>query len=162
MARRVFFSFHFDGDITRANNIRNAWAVGPTHEASPVVDKAGWEQVKRGGDQAVKRWIDNAMNGCGVTAVLIGQQTHSRPWVQYEIAKSFNEGKGVIGVCLRGMKDWEQKSFQFSGPNPFPATTKAYNQKYTIPDYPIYSWVYDRGRDNFGTWIERAARLAGR
>ena len=162
MPRRVFFSFHFGGDITRANNVRNAWKVGSAHEASPMVDKAGWEQVKRGGDAAIQRWINGAMNGCGVTCVLIGQQTHSRPWVHYEIAKSFVDGRGVFGVCLRGMKDWEQKSFSASGPNPFAATKAAYKGKYDIPNYPIYSWVYDYGRSNFGDWVESAAKVAGR
>lgn len=162
MPRKVFFSFHFGGDITRANNVRNAWRVGADHEASPIVDKAGWEQVKRGGDAAVKRWIDNAMNGCGVTCVLIGQSTFSRPWVHYEIAKSFLDGRGVLGVCLRDMKDWEQKSFSLPGRNPFEATKVSYQNRYNIPNYPIYSWVHDNGRANFGAWVERAARAAGR
>lgn len=162
MARRVFFSFHFDNDISRANNIRNAWAVGPDHEKSPVIDKAGWEQVKQGGDAAVQRWIDDALTGCSVTVVLIGKDTHSRRWVNYEIAKSYLDGKGVLGVCLRDMKDMNLKSFSTSGQNPFVATRLAYNRKYDIPNYPIYSWIHDQGRSNIGSWVEKAAKAVGR
>ncbi len=162
MPRRVFFSFHFSGDISRANNVRNAWKVGADHEASPMIDKAGWEQVKRGGDAAIRRWIDSAMDGCGVTCVLIGQETHRRPWVQYEIARSFIQKKGVFGVCLRDMRDFEQKSFSFSGRNPFTATKEACRGQYDIPNYPIYSWVHDSGRQNFAQWVEAAAKSVGR
>ncbi|MEP5622284.1 MAG: TIR domain-containing protein, partial [Hyphomicrobiales bacterium] len=146
MARRVFFSFEFKNDIVRANQVRNAWQFGDN--LSPMVDKAGWEKVKAGGDTAIKRWIDNAISGCGVTCVLIGQQTHARPWVRYEIAKSFLDRKGVFGVCLRGMQNFEQKSFLLSGPNPFEATRRAYSDKYAIPNYPIYSWRQNNGRAN--------------
>ena len=158
LARRVFYSFHFGNDIFRANVVRNTW----TFESPPVVDPAGWEEIKRGGDREIQSWIDKAMSGCGVTVVLIGQETAHRRWVQYEIAKSYDDKKGVIGICLRGIKDFDQKSFSDPGPNPWAATRNTYGGKYLIPNYPIYSWKHNNGRENFESWVERAATQAGR
>lgn len=161
MTRRVFFSFHFENDFSRANNIRQAWRFRADHEANPMVDKAGWEKVKRDGDAAITSWINQALNGCSVTVVLIGTETYQRPWIHYEIAKSFYDKKGVFGICLSGMKGLDQKSFS-PGQNPFLAARRAYQNKYPIPDYPIYSWARGDGRNNFESWVSAAAQAAGR
>lgn len=52
MARRVFFSFHYDNDINRSMTVRNSW-VTQGKEAAGFVDKAEFEQTKRKGNQAV-------------------------------------------------------------------------------------------------------------
>ncbi len=62
MARRVFFSFHYDNDINRSMTVRNSW-VTQGKEAAGFVDKAAFEQVKRQGDAAVHHWIDNQLEG---------------------------------------------------------------------------------------------------
>jgi hypothetical protein len=46
MARRVFFSFHYD-DIWRVNQIRNSWLVTRDGETAGFVDKAEFEIVER-------------------------------------------------------------------------------------------------------------------
>jgi hypothetical protein len=74
MARRVFFSFHYQEDIWRVNQIRHV-GVTKDWEAMPFLDAASWEAVKRKGDAAVKGWIDRQLDGTGVTVVLIGSQT---------------------------------------------------------------------------------------
>lgn len=86
MARRVFFSFHYDGDILRVGQIRNSGIVLPQGDTpTGFIDKASWESVKRQGDDAIKRWIDNQLQNTSVTVVLIGAETAQRPWVNYEI-----------------------------------------------------------------------------
>ena len=42
MARRVFYSFHFDGDYWRTQQVRN---IGALEHDSPV-SKNDWEEVK--------------------------------------------------------------------------------------------------------------------
>lgn len=85
MARRVFFSFHYDNDINRSMTVRNSW-VTQGKEAAGFVDKAEFEKIKRTGETAVHNWIDNQLNGTSVTVVLIGSETLNRPFVQYEIS----------------------------------------------------------------------------
>ena len=54
MARRVFFSFHYDNDINRSMTVRNSW-VTQGKEAAGFIDKAEFEQIKLKGDQAVHK-----------------------------------------------------------------------------------------------------------
>ena len=53
MARRAFYSFHYAPDAWRASTVRN---IGAIEGNRPATDN-DWEAVKRGGDDAIKRWI---------------------------------------------------------------------------------------------------------
>ena len=44
MARRVFFSFHYDNDINRSMTVRNSW-VTQGKEVAGFIDKAAFEQI---------------------------------------------------------------------------------------------------------------------
>ena len=114
MARRVFFSFHYDNDISRSMVVRNSW-VTQGKEAAGFVDKAVFEQVKRQGDKAVHNWIDKQLEGTSVTVVLIGSQTLDRPYVQYEICKSLQRGNAVIGVLIHNIRDMRTGSYSARG-----------------------------------------------
>ena len=46
MARRVFFSFHYERDIWRANVVRNSW-VTQDREAAGFWDASLWEEAKK-------------------------------------------------------------------------------------------------------------------
>ena len=154
MARRVFFSFHYDRDIWAVNQIRNSWVVRNSGETQPFVDKAEFEQIKRQGDRAVQNWIDTQMKGTSVTVVLIGAETYDRRWVKYEIEQSHKQGKGIIGIELRGMKNREEITDDIIAPNPFDyANIK--DRSGVQPNYPIYNWVNDEGRENIAQWIEK-------
>lgn len=145
MARRVFFSFHFDRDNWRIGVVRNAWLT--KGDAPPFYDAAAWEQVKKA--RGIQRWIDDQLSGTSVTVVLIGAQTSTRPWVKYEISQSIEQGKGLLGVYIHNIRD-RYGSTDARGVNPLPG------------DYSTYDWVNDRGFDNIGIWVEQAARKAGR
>ena len=103
MARKVFFSFHYERDAWRVAQVRNSNII-TNLDKNPFYDKTEWESIKRNGDQAIKNWIDRQLQGTSVTVVLIGAQTASRRWVQYEIQKSIELGKGLIGVHISGMR----------------------------------------------------------
>lgn len=84
MARRAFFSFHFERDVWRAGQVRNSWVTQDREDAG-FWDAAAWESVKRKGDAAVHAWIDGQLKGTSVTVVLIGTETAQRKYVSYEI-----------------------------------------------------------------------------
>ena len=93
MARRVFFSFHYD-DVARANVVRNSDQITRRYEgAVRFYDKSLWEEAKKQGPLAIKRMINRGLEGSSVTCVLIGQHTWKRPWVRYEILKKPPSGK---------------------------------------------------------------------
>jgi len=161
MARRVFFSFHFERDVTRANVVRNSW-VTQDREAAGFFDAGLWEEAKRKGDEAIKRMIDAAMVGSSVTAVLIGSETADRPYVQYEIQKSYGV-KGLLGIYIHNIENLNGQTDR-QGANPFDKLTVEQNGRrvYLSSLFRSYSWFADDGYKNFGTWVEAAARAAGR
>ena len=57
--RNIFYSFHFDNDVMRVQLIRN---IGSLEENKPVTANR-WEEIKRGGERAVKNWIDDTLLG---------------------------------------------------------------------------------------------------
>ena len=59
MARRVFFSFHFDRDFWRTQQVRNIGAIEGQALCTPNV----WEEVKRKGDASIERWIEETCTG---------------------------------------------------------------------------------------------------
>ena len=59
MARRVFFSFHFQDDAMRAAQVRNSNVITTgTVDAHGFVDAAQWESIKRSSDQMIRNWIN--------------------------------------------------------------------------------------------------------
>jgi hypothetical protein len=148
MARKVFFSFHYDRDYWRIAQVRNCQVISKL-EKNRFLDKAQWEAIKRRGDSAVKLWIESQLKGTSVTVVLIGKETGNRRWVKYEIARSIALGKGLIGIDISKIRNRERQTDE-RGPVPLPK------------EYPLYLWNNDTGRENLGKWIDAAARKAGR
>ena len=114
MARRVFYSFHFKPDNWRAGMVRN---IRSTEGNRPVSDN-DWEAVKKGGDTAIRKWIGGQMMYRSCTVVLIGSATANRKWINHEIVKSWNDGMGVVGIRIHGLKDYQGR-ISSRGKNPF-------------------------------------------
>lgn len=151
MARRVFFSFHYEQDVWRASQVRNSWVTKPDRGSAGFWDAAAWEEVKRKGDDAIKQWIREQMTGTSVTVVLIGSETASRPYVRYEIQNSWDTGNGLIGVYIHNLKDSNGKVSP-KGEDPF--------VKVGWKGFKTYDWVNDDGYNNLGAWVEDAYRRA--
>ena len=163
MARKVFFSFHYERDSQRASVVRNSWVTKLNSEEAGFLDAAAWEKVKSQGDAAIKNWIEKQLNGTSVTAVLIGPETNSREWVRYEVRRSYERGNGLLGIYLHNIKDFSGK-IDSKGDNTFGELGKdaAGNSVYFFEVASMYDWVYDTGYSNLGDWVEKAARKAGR
>jgi hypothetical protein len=162
MARRVFFSFHYERDIWRVNVVRNSW-ITQEREAAGFWDASLWETSKKEGDHAIRRMIDRGLENTSVTAVLIGKETADRPWVQYEIQQSNVKGNGILGVYIHNISD-QFGNVDTQGDNPFSRLYLTRNgcNVYLSDLYPTYLWFGDDGYKNFGTWIENAARAVHR
>jgi hypothetical protein len=164
MARNVFFSFHYQRDISRVNIVRNHMMTKGGYQSAGYWDRSLWESIKRTGDLAIKRMINQGLENTSVTVVLIGTETANRSWVQYEILKSLERGNGLIGVRIHNVRNFQQQTDQ-PGNNPFDYlhTTNAAGFRTSVSQlYPTYNWVTDDGYNNFQDWVEKAARLAGK
>jgi len=147
MARRVFFSFKYKQDISRAMVVRNSW-VTQGREAAGFIDAADFEELKRRGDAAIRNWIDNQLNGTSVTVVLVGEKTCSSRWVKYEIEKSKEIENGLLGIDISKIKDLQGNTSE---------------RCERIPrGYSFYLWNNNDGYNNMGDWIEKAAKEAGK
>lgn len=99
MARSVFYSFHYERDVHRVQLVRNINAL----EGQRLLNAQTWEQVRRQGDRAIENWIDNEMAYKKAVIVLVGRETASRPWVNYEINKAWADRKPLLGVQIHGL-----------------------------------------------------------
>lgn len=161
MARRAFYSFHYQPDNWRASQVRN---MGVVEGNKPATDN-DWESVKKGGDKAIQKWIDDQLSGRSCAVVLIGAKTAGRKWINYEIEKAWSDGKGVLGVYVHNLKDSAEKQ-STKGSNPFDEFTidsgrkklssvvKAYD-----PPYVTSTNVYKHIADNLADWIEEAIKI---
>ena len=135
--RRVFFSFHY-ADIMNANIVRMSGQFKPTAETG-YYDASLWESTKTQGPDAVRRLIDKGLNNTSVTCFLLGADTSKRPWCKYELKKSIDDNKGILGILLPNQNEHGPKWISAAG-------------------YPVYKWDHDK----FADWIEEAALAAGR
>ena len=158
MARKVFFSFHYDRDVRRIVQVRNSWVVRPEGEAQPFYDKAEFEEAKKraGG---IEQWIEEQLKGTSVTVVLFGAETYEREWVRHEIKRSYELGKGILAIDIHNVKD-PQLGTDVQGKNPLDHWNGR-NVPFTSL-YKTYDWVRDNGYTNMPSWIEAAAKAAGR
>ena len=157
MKRQVFYSFHFDNDVMRVQQVRNIGVI----EGNTPVSPNDWEQVKRGGEGAIKKWIDDNMKYKNVVVVLIGEETASRQWVAYEIEKAWNDGKALLGIYIHNLKDPNTGTCR-KGANPFDNITMSngYNQcklSALVSCYDPNSWdAYNDIAKNLESWVESA------
>lgn len=118
MAKRVFFSFHYkDVQDFRANVVRNHWRLKPGREISGYYDASIWESARKQGSIALKRLINSGLEQTTNTCVLIGSETYSRPWVRYELLKSFKKGNHIFGVHINSIRSKDRTTKKL-GPNP--------------------------------------------
>src|SRR5207249_1722486 len=112
------FSFHYQDVITfRANVVRNHHVTKEVGQAG-FFDASLWEAAKSYGKISLKRLINSGLENTSVTCVLIGTETWKRPWVRYEILKSYDRGNVLLGIHINSIPDKNNQTFP-QGLNPF-------------------------------------------
>ena len=152
--RQVFYSFHFDNDVMRVQQIRNIGAI----EDNKPVSVNDWEEVRKKGKAGIEKWIDDNMNYRSCVVVLIGEETAERPWVKYEIKKAWEDGKGLLGIYIHNIK-CPRNGKSNKGTNPFDQFTFKDGSKLssTVSCYnPSPNDAYNDIKNNIEAWIETA------
>ncbi len=145
MARRVYFSFHVEKDLWRANQVRDCHAIAP-QDIEGFFDPAEYEKAKQKGDEEIKRLIREKLKDTVVTVVLVGTDTKNQPYVQYTIEQSIAQKNGLLGVYINHLKDQDGQASTI-GPVP------------TVPpsvQFPTYKW--DGKEKMFAMLIEAAGK----
>jgi hypothetical protein len=153
----VFYSFYYDRDAWRVQQIINMGSV----EGQTVLNSQAWEEIKRKGDKAVEAWIDEQMKYKNAVVVLVGAKTDTRPWVQYEIKKAWNDRRPLVGIRIHGLADKDRKT-DVSGGNPF-AKVKLSSGGTVADHVPLFSpggtdstAVHANIRQNVKDWVNAA------
>ena len=175
MKRQVFFSFHYVNDNWRVQQVRNMGVL----EGNTPVSSNEWEEVKRKGDDSIKRWINSTMNYRSCVIVLAGRYTADRKWINYEIERAWKEGKGLCVVYINKLKDVMgkqdpkgsnpleffciDKTLNYIVHNKVPADSneinlskicKAYDSPCVMSDY-TYNYI----KENIDSWCEEAIKI---
>lgn len=148
MARRVFFSFHYQRDIWRVNQIRNIPKITGA-AAAGFQDGSIWEETKKKGDAAIKKLIDSGLKNTSVTVVCIGAKTAGRKYINYEIEKSIERGNGIVGIQIHHLEDNDGKT-DSPGKTPY---------KLTANNYKVFKYV---NHEKLAKRVEDAAEDAGK
>jgi len=137
MPRRAFLSFSYD-DTAQASGF-NLLQWNPNVDFD-FVGRHLLSKVDSENDDYIKSRIREEMHGTSMLICLIGQTTHQSPWVDWEIREAMAQGKGILGIRLKG---------QEGAPIP-PALQEAGAN------------VIDWNPDAFGDEMEQAALIANR
>lgn len=144
----MFFSFHYQRDIWRVNQIRSIPNVTGC-AAAGFQDASLWEEAKKKGDAAIKALINKALENTSVTVVCVGAETARRKYIQYEIDQSIARGNGLVAVQVHHLKD---QNGRVDPPGAIPTDV-------TRKGYKAYKYV---NHEMLGRWIEDAAKAAGK
>lgn len=152
MAKSVFYSFHYEHDVHRIQLVRNINAL----EGQPLLNSQKWEEVRRGGDAAIEKWIHEQMAYKKAVIVLIGRHTAGRPWVTHEIEKAWADRKPLLGIRIHGLSSLG--TVDSAGSDPFAKATGIG----TVPvlDPTVTTWsgtidskaTYNKLSDNLESW----------
>lgn len=114
MAKSVFYSFEYQPDNWRVQQVINMGAVS----GGAAFTAQDWESVRRNTDSAIERWIHEQMLYTKAVIVLVGEHTYDSRWVRYEITKAWEDRRPLLGVRIHGLEDSRGLTSR-PGPDPF-------------------------------------------
>ena len=106
--KNVFISHHFkdDAQVDKMTNLlsKNGCNI---RNSSIRAKPANQERLDKGEvkDSTIKRLLRMKISWAGTVIVLVGKETHSRPWVNWEIKEAQKQGKNIVGVYEHGLKE---------------------------------------------------------
>lgn len=105
MSNNVFICHH-SADVPKLRDLLdNLRSKGYDVRSSSLQEDKDNKVVHKGkhvADATVARYIRRAIKWAGIFIVLIGEHTHERAWVNYEIRNAHFQGKKIIGVYKYG------------------------------------------------------------
>lgn len=98
MSKSVFVSHIYEekpykDKLTRWANDRrlgNVVITGETHD------------VRQGGHRAITQHLSPRLKGAGALLVLVGDDSHDRPWLDYEVQHASSHHKRIVVVRIPG------------------------------------------------------------
>lgn len=144
----VFYSFHYEHDAARVQQVMNMGVL----DGQPLLNSQDWESVRKQGDAAIKKWINDQMAYKSAVVVLVGAETASRPWVRYEIAKAWDDKRPLVGIRINKLAPLSLDQDP-NGANPFSQVTL--KDGGTVGDFvTLHTPVGSTGKDVYASISE--------
>lgn len=102
--KNVFIS-HYGKDEEHIKNLKTLLSKNNYELRNSSIDSTKANDANN--PEYVKTLLRPGIKWAGTTIVLIGDKTHTREWVDWEIKKSFKEGNRIVGVYINGESDAE-------------------------------------------------------
>jgi hypothetical protein len=106
--RHVFISHHHADDAQVDNLTSLLKGKGHDFRNSSIRAKpANQRRLDQGlvKDETIRRLLRMKISWAQTVVVLIGKETHSRPWVNWEIEQANKQGKRIVGLYAHGETD---------------------------------------------------------
>ena len=104
--RHVFISHHHadDAEVDKWTKLLSRGGYDIRNSSIRALKPENQERIKQRkiSDETIKRWLRKKISWAGTVVVLIGKETHSRPWVDWEIEQANKQGKRIVGVYIHG------------------------------------------------------------
>jgi hypothetical protein len=106
--RHVFISHHHDDDaeVTKLTSLlsKSGYDIRNSSVRLKPANQRRWDR-KLVKDETIRRLLRMKISWAGSVVVLIGKETHTRPWVDWEIEQANKQGKRIVGVYVQGGKE---------------------------------------------------------
>lgn len=103
--RHVFISHHHadDAEVDKLTSLLNNKGYD-IRNSSIRAKPANRDRLEKGlvDPKVIQRLLRMKMSWASTVVVLIGKETYSRPWVNWEIEQANKQGKRIVGVYERG------------------------------------------------------------
>ena len=100
-AHNIFIS-HYSKDDSHVQNLKARLKEQGYDVRNFSVDSTNKRTKNRPAPEVIQRLLTMRINWSKTLICLIGPDTHSRPWVNYEIRQAHLQGKRIVGVFLHG------------------------------------------------------------
>lgn len=99
----VFIS-HYGEDEPHLDRLRERLKNNGCEVRNSSIEKKDYRKDKVA-DATIAAELRSHINWAGTFIVMIGEHTHERPWVNYEIRYAARQGKTIVGIFEHGCKD---------------------------------------------------------
>jgi ACT domain-containing protein len=94
MSKCVFISYHFNDKTYKGEIVK--WV----EDAGVKVISVDEKDLSPEGDKIIEARIKEQIGSCNKIIILVGNDTHNRPWIDYEVAVARSKGIKTYWVRL--------------------------------------------------------------